>query len=166
MSLEKWKEQAIKASATEVEEKAEEYFRNGGYHCAESMMLAFSEVLDVPVDLRYVSGFGGGLGETRCVCGAFNGAGVMLNLLLGPDKQAAGPRGGGRNLEKQNKLDKSIQDLQKKFKDEYKVTCCKVITRNVWGTPDQLEHCVQLTGETAKMLLEVIQDVAKEESWR
>ena len=57
-------------------------------------------------------------------------------------------------------LDRAIQEFSKKFKAQYKVNCCKVLTRNItWGTPEHLEHCVQLTGETAKMLLEVVQNM-------
>lgn len=155
-----WREKSKNVTLEEVEEQSENLFRSCGYNCAESMLQTLSDTLDIPVDLRYVTGFGGGLGETRCVCGSFNGGVVGLNLLLGEDKQNLGPRGGGRNEKDAALLDRAIQEFSKKFKEQYKVTCCKVLTRKVeWGTPEHLEHCVQLTGETAKMLLDVVQNI-------
>lgn len=157
-----WRERSKSITLEEVEEKSENLFRSCGYNCAESMLQTVSDTLGIPVDLRYVTGFGGGLGETRCVCGSFNGGVVGLNLLLGEDKQNLGPRGGGRNEKDAALLDRAIQEFSKKFKEQYKVTCCKVLTRKVeWGTPEHLEHCVQLTGETSKMLLEVVQNLDK-----
>lgn len=155
-----WKEKVKTVTLEEVEERSENLFRSCGYNCAESMLQTASETLGIPVDLRYVTGFGGGLGETRCVCGAFNGGVVALNLLLGEDKQKLGARGGGRNEENAALLDLAIQEFSKRFKSQYKVNCCKVLTRTItWGTPEHLEHCVQLTGETAKMLLQVVQNL-------
>ena len=74
-------------------EKAEDYFRKG-YNCAQSVLLAFSDLtgLDENAALRLSSSFGGGLGRLREVCGAVSGAAMALGLLRGyndPDDRAA-----------------------------------------------------------------------------
>ena len=145
-----------------VEQTAKTFFASGGYHCAESMLLAFSEALGVPVDLRYVSGFGGGLGQSRCLCGAVNGASVFLGLILSEDRESRQARGGGRDHQDPSQVDQAIQRLEALFKQRYRANCCKWLTRKIeWGTPAHLEHCVSLTGETAKMLLRVLREAAK-----
>lgn len=157
-----WQERVAFLTPETVESRAEEFFAKGGFHCAESMLLAFSEALAVPVDLRYVRGFGGGLGQTRCLCGAVNGASVILGLLLSENRGGDQARGGGRDHGRRSEVDRAIQKLETLFKERYKANCCKWLTRKIeWGTPSHLEHCVSLTGETAKMLLEVLQAEAK-----
>ncbi|VVM06914.1 hypothetical protein MAMC_01338 [Methylacidimicrobium cyclopophantes] len=124
-------------------------------------MLAFGEAFDLPVDLRYVRGFGGGLGQGRCLCGAVNGAAVFLGLLLSEERGADEARGGGRDHQRHSRVDQAIQRLESLFKGRYRANCCKWLTRKIeWGTPAHLEHCVSLTGETAKMLLRVLQEEA------
>ncbi|MDD4932703.1 MAG: C-GCAxxG-C-C family protein [Methylacidiphilaceae bacterium] len=157
-----WRECVATLAPETVERKAEEFFAKGGFHCAESMLLAFGETLGVPVDLRYVRGFGGGLGQSRCLCGAVNGASVFLGLLLAEDRGSHQARGGGREHRDHAQVDRAIQKLEALFKERYRANCCKWLTRKIaWGTPSHLEHCVSLTGETAKMLLRVLQEEAK-----
>ena len=63
---------------------AEENFRKG-YNCAQSVLLAFSDLtgLENDVALRLSSSFGGGLGRLREVCGAVSGGAMVLGLLRG-----------------------------------------------------------------------------------
>lgn len=72
---------------------AEENFRKG-YNCAQSVLLAFSDVtgLDEKTAAMLSSSFGGGLGRLREVCGALSGAAMVLGLLRGysdPNDRAA-----------------------------------------------------------------------------
>ncbi len=154
-----WRARLAALTPEAVEMKAEEFFAKGGYHCAESMMLAFGESLGVPVDLRYVRGFGGGLGQSRCLCGAVNGASVFLGLVLSEEGGTQEARGGGRDHGNHSRVDRAIQRLEALFQERYRANCCKWLTRKIeWGTPSHLEHCVSLTGETAKMLLQVLRE--------
>ncbi|WP_018289932.1 C-GCAxxG-C-C family protein [Verrucomicrobium sp. 3C] len=158
----RWQERVASVAPETVESKAEEFFAKGGFHCAESMLLAFSEALGVPVDLRYVRGFGGGLGQSRCLCGAVNGASVFLGLVLAEERGGHQARGGGRDAGNHSEVDRAIQKLEALFKERYRANCCRWLTRKIeWGTPSHLEHCVSLTGETAKMLLQVLQEEMK-----
>ncbi len=61
--------------------KAEEYFRKG-YNCSQSVVAAFAEDLGISesLALRMASGFGGGIGRMREVCGAFCGVTQVVSL--------------------------------------------------------------------------------------
>lgn len=62
--------------------KAYDYFREG-YNCAQSVMLAFADVLPLDVQtLKNISaGFGGGFARTRNLCGAVSASGMIIGLL-------------------------------------------------------------------------------------
>jgi C_GCAxxG_C_C family probable redox protein len=142
-----------------VRELAESYISSGKYHCAESVLLALSETLDFPVDLKYVTGFGRGLGGTKCVCGAYSGSVVVLNLLYGADKRTLDPSlVAATNL----KLDKAIQQFDERWKQQNKYTCCRLLTKDVvWGSPEHTKHCVKLTGDAAEILYNLIVETNK-----
>ena len=151
----------INESSDRVKELANTYVTSGEYQCAESIVRSFSEALDFPADLRYVTGFGGGLGNTHCVCGAYNGSVVVLNLLYGKDK-----RNGHDDkliLGTSETLDHAIHKLDKAFKDVFKTTCCKILTRNVeWASPEHGAHCANLTTQTAEILWSLLQELESE----
>ena len=65
-------------------EQAEALFRQG-YNCAQSVAGAFAEELGLPLDAaaRLASGFGGGFGRLREVCGAVCGMTLVYGALRG-----------------------------------------------------------------------------------
>ena len=67
-------------------ERAEAYFTEG-YNCAQSVVLAFADVLGVDEDtLKSVAApFGGGMGRLREVCGAVSGMFIAAGLAKRPD---------------------------------------------------------------------------------
>lgn len=68
---------------TERREKlAREYFRQG-YNCCQSVVLAFSDVIGLPEDkiATLTSGFGGGMGRMREVCGSVSGMTFVAGAL-------------------------------------------------------------------------------------
>lgn len=56
-----------------------------GYNCAQSMAGAYADVLGLPFEtaVRLASGFGGGIGRLREVCGAMCGAAFVLGAVYG-----------------------------------------------------------------------------------
>ena len=70
-------------------ESARSYFLQG-YGCAQSVLLAFSDLtgLDEKTSARLGSSFGGGMGRLREVCGGVTGAFAVLGLLCGYDDPA------------------------------------------------------------------------------
>lgn len=67
-------------------DKAEELFLMG-YGCSQAIMGAFSDItgLDMSTSLKIASGFGGGMGRLREVCGAVSGAFMVIGLVYGFD---------------------------------------------------------------------------------
>ena len=72
---------------------AEQYFREGA-NCSQAVLAAFADDLGITKDfaMRLASGFGGGIGRMREVCGAFSGIVLIENLKNGftdhTDKEA------------------------------------------------------------------------------
>ena len=65
-------------------EHAKELFLQG-YTCAQAVVLAFEDVtgLDRTVAAKLSSGFGGGMGRMREVCGAVSGMFMVYDLVCG-----------------------------------------------------------------------------------
>lgn len=133
--------------ATLARDKAGGYFRQG-YNCAESILRAYIDMLDVPCGphvARLASPFGGGLGRSGCTCGALTGSEMVLGMVIGRDD-----------------LEKPLRDiytisgkLHDRFKEEFGSTCCRVL--NPGGDFESREHlkrCLKITGSAARLLAE------------
>ncbi len=68
-------------------EKAVEYF-SGGFNCAQSVLAAFKDVIDVPEEelLKLSGGFGAGMGRLQNTCGAVTGAFMVIGSRYGKYK--------------------------------------------------------------------------------
>ena len=66
-------------------EKAKHLFKEGGYNCCQAVVLAYNDLfgMDDETAAAISSGFGGGMGRMREVCGAVSGM-VMLAGLIRP----------------------------------------------------------------------------------
>ena len=66
-------------------EKAKRLFKEGGYNCCQAVVLAYNDVfgIDDETAAAMSSGFGGGMGRMREVCGSVSGM-VMLAGLIRP----------------------------------------------------------------------------------
>lgn len=66
-------------------EKAKRLFKEGGYNCCQAVVLAYNDLfgLDETLAASLSSGFGGGMGRMREVCGSVSGM-VMLAGLIAP----------------------------------------------------------------------------------
>lgn len=66
-------------------EKAGRLFREGGYNCCQAVVLAYNDIfgIDETTAAKISSGFGGGMGRMREVCGSVSGM-VMLAGLIQP----------------------------------------------------------------------------------
>jgi len=99
-------------------EKAGQLFACG-YNCAQSVVCAFAEELGLDMDFaaKMASGFGGGMGRMREVCGAVSGAVSVLSFLYGYTE--------AEDIEGKKELYKKIQDFCSKFKEENGSIVCK-----------------------------------------
>lgn len=103
-------------------QKACKNFREG-YNCAQSLLLAFSDVtgFDKETSLKLSSSFGGGMGRLREVCGAVSSMFMVAGILRGyttPNNDDI--KGAHYSL---------IQDLGNQFKSE----CGSIICRDILG---------------------------------
>ena len=66
-------------------EKAKRLFKEEGYNCCQALVLAYNDVFGIDDDTAAAlsSGFGGGMGRMREVCGSVSGM-VMLAGLMAP----------------------------------------------------------------------------------
>ena len=66
-------------------EKARRLFKEGGYNCCQAVVLAYNDIFGLEDELAasLSSGFGGGMGRMREVCGAVSGI-VMLAGMIRP----------------------------------------------------------------------------------
>lgn len=134
----------------EARSKAGNNFKNG-LNCAEAILHAFNEILNYPLSresLKIATGFGGGLGHAGCQCGALTGSTMILGLLK------------GRNDSMQSR--KEVYELAHSFHDRFALefggTCCRSLNPHEFDSPEHLRKCLKLTGGTAKLLMEFIQD--------
>lgn len=133
----------------EARNKSGDYFRQG-YNCAESIFLAFRDLVIPDVDpalVRMMTGFGGGLGHSGCMCGALTGAAVVLGALRG--RVSA-----DQDREVAYGLTSGFHD---RFEAQFGSTCCRAINPYTFDTPEHLKNCLKVTGNTGKMLMEYIQ---------
>ena len=88
---------------------AMDYFLQG-YNCCQSVLLTFSDLLETnPETLKTISsGFGGGMGRLREVCGAFSAMVMMAGFISPADNPAI--------KEARTKNYALVQDFAEKFK--------------------------------------------------
>ena len=98
--------------------KAKELFEQG-YNCAQAVFGAFAEDLGIDFDMavKISSGFGGGMGRLREVCGTVSGMFLVLSMKYGYDDPNAN--------EEKKALYKDIQALSEEFKRENGSIICR-----------------------------------------
>ena len=144
----------------EARSRAGNKFKNG-LNCSESIVHTFNEMLDNPLNaeaLKMATGFGGGLGHAGCMCGALTGSVMILGLFKG----RAEP---GQAREPAYDL---ANDFHNRFLKAYGSTCCRSLNLHEFDSQEHLRGCLKLTGGTAKLLMEFIQEkelVDAEFSW-
>ncbi len=99
-----------------------------GYNCAQAVAAAFSDLigLDEKTAARMVSGFGGGFGRLREVCGAVSGMTFVFSCLYGYDDPA--------EVDGKAWLYAQIQALCAQFKENSGSILCREILED----PDSL----------------------------
>ena len=109
--------------------KAAELFL-GGYNCAQSVVVAFSDLtgLDESFSAKMASSFGGGMGRMREVCGAVSGMLFVLGTLYGYDTP-------GDDATKK-RLYGDVQALAGAFRAENGHIVCRELLKNPPSDPN------------------------------
>ena len=108
-------------------EQAAKFFVEG-YNCAQAVAMAFADLvqMDEQQAAKLVSGFGGGMGRMREVCGAVTGMFFIASALYGYDAP---------NQENQMKTYALIQELAGQFKDVAGSIICRELLENPPADP-------------------------------
>ena len=100
-----------------------------GYNCAQAVAGAFAPEMGLSVDAaaRLASGFGGGMGRMREVCGAVSGMTLAASALRGYNDPKAGPE----------KTDTyaMIQELAGRFRAENGSIICRELLAKAGAAP-------------------------------
>lgn len=109
-----------------------------GYNCAQSVLFAYADRLNISTDtaLKIATGFGGGMGRKQEVCGAVSGAIMVLGLIYG--------RGEHDGREKQEITYATVRELIDGFTKECGSINCKEL----------LSGCELMTAEGQKRFVD------------
>ena len=130
-----------------------------GYNCAQAVAVAFCDVtgLDADYTAKLVSGFGGGMGRLREVCGAVSGMFMVLGHLYGYDTPG--------DDAKKKELYTRVQGLAKQFEEINGSIICREILKNPPSDPNPSPRtaeyyakrpCAKMVMTAAKLMDEFI----------
>lgn len=143
--------------------RAAALFREG-YNCSQSLAIAFEDMLgyDRKTLAKIVSGYGGGMGRLREVCGSFSGLVFILSNLYGYDDP--------KDYEGKKELYARIQELAKRVSAVNGSIVCKELL-GLSGKPlDPVPEkrtdeyykkrpCDKIIGVTAALLEQYLEEV-------
>ena len=143
-------------------ELGESYFKQG-YNCAQAVALTFIDVLKIDKEtaVKLISGFGGGFGRMREVCGAVSGMVFVLSSVIGYCDA-------GDNVKKME-LYKNVQLLMNKFKEKNGSFICRELigdeAQKITFVPEQRTEayykkrpCESLVGDACEILENFLKD--------
>ena len=119
MTIQEQKERINRAAAN---------FKNG-MNCSQAVVLAFSDLYDIPEDvaMRMSSSFGGGIGRMRLTCGAACG----LFMLAGLEKAGTTPS----DTKARSENYKLVQEFSAEFTKRCGSICCGELLGLTPNTP-------------------------------
>ena len=137
-------------------EIGENYFKEG-YNCAQAVAITFASELQMEKDTiaKMISGFGGGFGRMREVCGAVSGMVFVLGALEGSFDPT--------NNESKMKIYEKVQSLMNEFKKKNGTYICRELLalpeHNSEPTPEprtetyyKKRPCALLVGDACEIL--------------
>lgn len=135
-------------------EKAKAYFLQG-YNCSQAVALAFSDMLDMSENqiARAASGFGGGIGRMREVCGSVSGAVFVISNLYGYENP--------NDFNGKKQLYSDIQSFCRLFKDENGSIICRELLGITDGTGSSVPEERNSAYYTRRPCPEIVECAAK-----
>lgn len=132
----------------EARNKAGNYFKEG-YNCAEAIFLTYQPLLAPEIDpslVRLFTGYGSGVGESGCMCGALTGSIAALNMMKGRTS----------NQSSRDEAYALAKEFAARFTEKYGVTCCRALNPYPFETKEHLVNCLKITGNTSKLMMEFL----------
>ncbi len=131
-------------------QEAVELFKNGLY-CSEAILKVFNDRLKLGLNetaIKMATGFGAGLGASKCCCGSITGAVMVLSAIKGRASTS-------ETVDEVFALTAYIHD---EFKKRFKASCCRVLTKNIeWGSPQHHIECEKYVYGAVEILLEALE---------
>lgn len=115
----------VENTENKVDDIAKGYFKQG-LNCAESVLLAFMDTheIDLPKEaITMATGFGGGIGHTKNMCGAISGAVMALGLAKGRQNPLEKETPRDRALELRQ-VYPSFAEIVKEVEEKYGTLIC------------------------------------------
>ena len=148
--------------------KAKRLFKEEGYNCCQAVVLAYNDIfgIDDATAAAISSGFGGGMGRMREVCGSVSGM-VFLSGLISPADNPADKAGRTANYA-------LVQEMAGKFKEMNGSIVCRDLlglnpTKAAKESPEpsarteeyyKKRPCEELVGISARIVGEKILQMA------
>ena len=139
-------------SVAKITKDAEDLFR-GGFFCSEAVVSSIRSnfEIDVPeVVISMASGVPGGIGRSKCLCGAVSGGVMAIGLVF------------GRTVQKDPQVEETLR-LSKELHDWFKeangknALCCRILTKEFdMAQGEHKEQCIRFTGMVAGKVAEMI----------
>lgn len=122
-----------------------------GYNCAEAILRTFRDSLNLDLSdeaMKIATGFGGGLGQAGCMCGALTGAVMVISLLQGRTSPTVS----------RDPAYSCAKEFHGVFNEEFGASCCRVLNPYEFGVREQRHNCLKITSRTAELLEKFLQD--------
>lgn len=131
-------------------EHASECWANN-LNCAESVLrgVCFAQSVELTGQARKMATpFGGGVGRSEDVCGALIGGVLAIGVSL------------GRTTPEEDRLAsyEAAGKLFKAFQARFGSTCCKVLNKSDFKTPEHRTRCGEYVGGTTKLAIQILRD--------
>lgn len=124
----------------------------GGFNCCEAIVEAFRKEAGVDIDdnaFRLCSGFGGGIGHARDLCGAVTGSVMVINTLIGRNAPADKPLA---------EIYPVTLEFHQRFEQEFGSCKCGDLMTFEFNTREHLKNCIKLVNKVAKFLAEFLEE--------
>lgn len=125
-----------------------------GFNCCEAIVETFRKEAGVNIDdnaFRLCSGFGGGIGHARDLCGALAGCTMVISTLAGRNHPSDKPLG---------EIYPLTLEFQQRFKEAFSSTACGDLMPYEFNTRDHLKNCLKLVNKVAHLLAVYLEEKA------
>lgn len=139
-------------SPSKIEKEASNLY--GEFYCSEAIVSVIADNMELDIPKEYLvamsSGFPGGVGGSKCICGAVSGGVMAIGIFFGRSTP------GDEKVKKMMELSAELHDWFKK-ENEKNSLCCRVLTRNFeWEGEQHRKQCAFYTGIVAKQVAQIL----------
>lgn len=134
-----------------IEQIAEKLYLEKGYNCTESILHSLNQANIISISdeiLQIGTGFKSGIAGNGCVCGVISAGIISIGLCYGKINK--------------KEVNEQCNKFYKKFIEKYKITCCRVLTKqwkDDFSNSERKNFCAKIIQE---MIIELEKILKKE----